>query len=105
MTNNETLIQVKALWDDFYKTPFPPVDEGSEKHFQLVVLDTWIAGCISTFLDRKGSLDAWRLKVLQENAAELRTSLPDLRDNTRFYFEQLQTMADIIVQYLKPQQR
>ncbi|NEB42618.1 hypothetical protein G3I54_37905 [Streptomyces sp. SID14515] len=41
-------------------------------------LDSDIAGCVTSWLDNGGSLDAWRLGILDRKLSELEQVLPEL---------------------------
>ncbi|WP_371572543.1 hypothetical protein [Streptomyces sp. NBC_01314] len=64
------LSEVDRLWAVHARAPFPDVpsvDKGD-----LAELDTWLAGCISTYLANKGELDTDRRDILVTNLPELR---------------------------------
>ncbi|CAH9418884.1 hypothetical protein SGL43_05936 [Streptomyces globisporus] len=44
----------------------------------LVMLDSDIAGCVTSWLSHGGSLDAWRLGILDRKLSELERVLPEL---------------------------
>jgi hypothetical protein len=60
----------------------------------MVLLDAYIAGCISTWLRNQGSLDAGRQTVLANCLTDLDRVLPLLVNQRGYaYYSRLRTMA------------
>ena len=78
---------IVELWRQFRGVPFPSVD--SELLADLAATDTFAAGCISTFIEQGGSLDAERMTCLCACAEELAAAIPALRGEARAYFGRL----------------
>jgi hypothetical protein len=76
-------------WLDFQTKPFPPECVGREvQGIDLVALDTFTAGCISTYIERKGQLDTQR-RILQRCIQDLQTVTAQLQGASQAYFVQL----------------
>jgi hypothetical protein len=61
-------------------------------------LDTYAAGCIHTFISRKGHLDDWRVSVLEKCRMELETVVPNLDGEARTYFKNLLLISERVLQ-------
>jgi len=81
-------------WQDFQGKPFPPECAGRGiQGIDLVALDTFTAGCISTYIERKGQLDTQRRTILQTCIQELQTVTAQLEGTNQAYFVQLLRLA------------
>ncbi|WP_157851549.1 hypothetical protein [Streptomyces monomycini] len=90
--------EVRRLWTDFAHEPFPDIPRTDKS--VLAELDTWLAGCVSTYLAH-GSLDAVRRRVVTEGAPALRRHLARLGYPAGFpeafqYFRVLLTMTELV---------
>ncbi|MBN1764856.1 MAG: hypothetical protein JW860_06325 [Sedimentisphaerales bacterium] len=57
--------EIQKLWFERYQVPFPRGLADKEIAGEcLVSLDTFTAGCISSFIEKKGSLDPDRIENL-----------------------------------------
>jgi hypothetical protein len=76
-------------WEAHLTAKFPAAARGQEVDgVDLVLVDTYAAGCIQTFVDT-GSLDARRLDVLRGCVDDLERALPSLLGDTSTYFARL----------------
>ncbi|MEU1816838.1 hypothetical protein ABZ543_16790 [Streptomyces roseifaciens] len=96
--------EVRRLWTDFARAPFPDIPR--EDKSVLAELDTWLAGCISTYLSNDGSLDAHRRRLVTEGVPELRRHLSRLGYPSNFpeafrYFHALLKMTELVANSLK----
>ena len=94
------IASIQQLWKEHMSTPFPSDLAGEEfAGHDLVLLDSTAAGCISTFLERRGeqSLDTQRLVVLCNCAESLTGICPQLPDEHRIYFDALRDISERIV--------
>jgi hypothetical protein len=68
--------EIKRHWAEFLAQPFPRgyVGEGelAESDVDLAELDTFAAGCIDTFIAKRGKLDAERVIVLERCIEKLK---------------------------------
>src|ERR1043166_755203 len=93
---------IQELWKEHTSRPFPRPLAGEEiDGWDLVLLDSSAAGCISTFLGATGaqSLDAKRLQVLADCALSLSRICPQLPAEHRVYFDTLREMSERVVAY------
>jgi hypothetical protein len=91
-------MNVNRLWTEFMQLPFPDACAGEEvEGMCLVSLDSYTAGCISTFVDR-GQLDPSRLDILRHCATELQRVLPKLKDKPLQYFTLLNDLVTATLQ-------
>jgi hypothetical protein len=82
--------EIKAMWNEWKSLPFPANYSGKDvEGICITSLDSYAAGCIDTFISRKGSLDAWRISVLEKCRDDLEIVLPKLDGEARTYFERL----------------
>ena len=94
--------EIKKLWCQHQSTPFPEGIAGDEIEGEdLVSLDSFTAGCISTFVGCSGSLDSERIKCLVECCAGLAKVLPRLTGEAKAYFTRLHKMSEFALQVLK----
>jgi hypothetical protein len=63
----EAVSEIKAMWEEWKTIPFPADYSGKDVAGICVTsLDSYAAGCIDTFISRKGRLDDWRISVLED---------------------------------------
>ncbi|MBC7796159.1 MAG: hypothetical protein H7Z37_04710 [Pyrinomonadaceae bacterium] len=91
--------EIETMWNEWKAVPFPSDCAGEKvESICLVSLDTYTAGCIETFVSRKGILDAERISILIKCEKELKTVTDKLEGESRFYFERLLQMTQKILQ-------
>jgi hypothetical protein len=94
--------EVKAMWDDWKAIPFPSNYSGKDvENICVISLDSYAAGCIDTFISRKGSLDAERLSILKKCEKDLEIVTNKLEGDAKLYFEQLLQMAQKVLATVK----
>ena len=83
------------MWDEHLQTPFPPRLAREEVAGRdVVLLDTDVAVCVSTWLSNDGRLDQHRRDVLAQSLADLDQVLAPLTDQAeREYFARLRELA------------
>jgi hypothetical protein len=99
---------IQELWKEQMSRPFPRSLAGKEiADWDLVLLDSSAAGCISTFLGTTvaQSLDTKRLQVLEDCAQSLSRICPQLPAEHRVYFDTLREISERIVRYCRRQVR
>ena len=88
---------VKQLWNEFQKTPFPSELAGPEIYgIDPVEIDAFAAGCISSFIDNGGLLEAEKKKILNNCMSELKRINPTLVADSQVYFGKLYRLCDIV---------
>ncbi|TMR93159.1 hypothetical protein [Nonomuraea basaltis] len=89
---------VKARWADHMSEPFPDglrwIDAPSGE--SVPALDSYIAGCVTTYLSGQGPLDPQRRQILCDCAAELAAVLPSLPESDAPYVTRLIQIADLV---------
>ncbi len=96
-----SLKDLGQLWRDHCACGFPQGCYEERGSVDLVSLDTFTAGCVSTFLDRKGRLDPKRRKVLLACRSDLRRTLDKLDGEERDCFLKLAELAEGVLQFLR----
>ena len=92
------LNNIQKIWQDFLSRPFPAGCAGSEvEGVELALLDTFAAGCIDTFVNDNGRLDADRISILKKCAEDLEIIIPRLEGEAIDYFEQLQLVSNEVL--------
>jgi hypothetical protein len=78
---DESQVVVARLWREFRSEPWPARLNGAElAGIDLVTLDADLAGCVHTWLNNGGLLDARRLRTLNRRIRELEQVLPQLTE-------------------------
>ena len=94
--------KIEIMWNEWKAVPFPSDYVGEDvEDICLVSLDTYTAGCIDTFVSRKGSLDAERISILKKCEEDLKIVAAKLEGDAKFYFEQLLQMTQKILKTAK----
>ena len=85
--------EIRNAWNEFRSLPFPRGCAGEEiEGVCLATTDTYLAGCISYFVER-GTLDAQRASVVSSACAELERVLPRIPAYARPYFSSLLNLS------------
>ncbi|MFG2353384.1 hypothetical protein [Streptomyces sp. NPDC048521] len=86
---------VAVLWRDHVDAAFPAGLRGAEPEgVDLVLLDAYLAGCVSVWRNNGGRLDAERHRILLACAADLDRVLPGISDaEERRYLLRLRRLA------------
>ncbi|MEU6597609.1 hypothetical protein [Streptomyces flaveolus] len=78
---DESGVVVARLWQEFRSEPWPARLNGAElAGIDLVTLDADLAGCVDTWLNNGGLLDARRLRIVNRRLRELEQVLPQLTE-------------------------
>lgn len=90
--------EIAKLWEEFQSRPFPDGIAGEEINgVEPVEIDTFTAGCVSTYVGNKGSLDIERINILKKCMSELEAILPELNSEGKEYFSILQKLGNLIL--------
>jgi hypothetical protein len=96
--------EIKNLWLEFYKLPFPSMLGGTDvARICVTSLDTFAAGCIDTFVNNKGLLDDERINILDKCRSELEIIVENLDAEAKTYFEKLLEITNKILKIAKRQ--
>ena len=80
---------IEKQWRALHAAEFPPAARGQEVNgVDLVLVDTYAAGCIQTFLNT-GGLDVTRMQALEGCVDVLERGIPLLSGDTASYFTRL----------------
>ena len=94
--------EIKELWEEFQSKPFPKDIAGLEiDGVDLVSIDTFAAGCISTFIENKGTLDNHRHTVLRECMSDLEKVKDKISEEGKESFLLLHKLGTMILQKLE----
>lgn len=86
--------EIEKSWSEFLKKPFPKDCVGLEiEGIELISLDTFSAGCIDTFINKKGSLNVEQISTLKGCLKELGKVEKHLSGNAKNYFEHLRSLS------------
>jgi hypothetical protein len=92
-------VPLENLWVEHMQATLPAECRGSEfGGIDLVMLDSVVAGCVSTFLARNGSLDPGRVAILGICYRDLCHVLPCLGSDAAAYCRRLEAMAKFILE-------
>src|SRR5262249_46058024 len=70
----DSVAEIQSMWDAWRARPFPSEYAGKDVAGICVTsIDSFAAGCIDTFISRKGNLDEERISVLQTCKDDLET--------------------------------
>lgn len=93
--------EIEKLWSQFRKLPFPRDVAGEEiDGIDLVSIETFLAGCISTFLGSAKTLDLERTRILKKCMEDLEQILPKLSTENQNYFTQLHHIGNLVIKQL-----
>ncbi len=83
---------------EFCRLPFPDMlEEGESLWFDLVSLDSGIAGLIDKFIDRKGHLKKSDIDLLEKLTSELKTMIEELKGIEQDYFLVLLDLSNQVI--------
>lgn len=93
--------QIEKLWAKLKAAKFPRDAAGVEiDGIDLVEVDTFTAGCISSFLHDSGRLDPEKIRILKECVSEIALIHPKMKAETAKYFYRLHEIAQLILNEL-----
>jgi len=88
---------IESRWLKHKETPFPDgCVELDPAGVCLTSTDTFIAGCITTFLNL-GTLDDDRIRVLKRCVVDLNKALPKTDGDIFEYFNELKSIAEQVI--------
>jgi hypothetical protein len=95
------LNQIRILWKEYQKMPFPDGYAGKDVNTICVTsLDTFAAGCIDAYTSH-GNLDRNRIKILKSCLDDLDSILPELSEYPKEYFFALKHICVEIIKNTK----
>ena len=91
--------EIRLMWDEWKGIPFPAGYGGRDiDGICLTSLDTFAAGCIDTFICRKGRLDKHRVAVMESCKNDLEVVVPSLKGDAHTYFNNLLLLSKRVLQ-------
>ncbi|MGW7636966.1 hypothetical protein [Streptomyces decoyicus] len=93
--SNEAQATVGKLWEEHLAAAFPAALRGTEPAgIDMVMLDADIAGCVLTWQNTGGCLNADRQRILRSRLSDLDRVLPLLVEtNEIHYYQRLRRLA------------
>lgn len=86
------------MWNEHSAAGFPEDVAGEEiDGVDLVLTDTFAAGCIDTFLGNKGTLAVDRVKILRKCVSDLEKVCPSLNGEASVYFVRLSQIGRMVL--------
>ena len=93
-----TLEEIYVMWDEWKAIPFPKGYAGKEvAGISITTVDTFAAGCIDTFISRKGRLDKRRFSVLEGCKKDLEIVVKNLDGKAQTYFRKLLQICERVL--------
>lgn len=90
--------EVRKVWDEHLATRFPKECIGEEiENIDLMLVDSFTTGCISTFIDRNGKLDLWRTAVLGRCYHDLAIVTNKIDGKAKDYFCRLEWLSEKVL--------
>jgi len=88
--------KLSRLWSEHQNDHFPAGCAGTDiEGVDLVLLDEYVAGCISTAAGSSDRLDGERLKILSDCRKNILKVNPKLPETAKSYFERLLQMTEL----------
>lgn len=86
---------IKSIWEHFKMRPYP--DNAHIENLELEKLDTFMAGCISSYLSNSGELDTNKIQILQKCIIDLNKDIVKIPDTARKRFDLLSILSSIVL--------
>jgi hypothetical protein len=91
--------EIQSMWDEWKTQRFPSEYSGKDVAGICVTsLDSFAAGCINTFIFRRGRLDEQRISVLEKCKADLEVVVNSVDGNAHTYFNNLLLLSNRVLQ-------
>lgn len=90
-------VLIRNLWKQHKCAPFPKGFGGKDvSGIDFVMLDSDVAGCVDTFLDR-GNLNLYQTAILGLSYRNLSYVIPIINDEGKEYFLRLERLAELVL--------
>lgn len=97
MKTNSDEVLIRDLWIEHKFAPFPKGFGGKDvSGIDFVMLDSDVAGCVDTFLDR-GNLNLYQTAILGLSYRNLSYIIPIINDEGKEYFWRLERLAELVL--------
>jgi hypothetical protein len=91
--------EIRSMWDSWKAQRFPSEYSGKDVAGICVTsLDSFAAGCIDTFIFRKGRLDERRIAVLLKCKYDLEVVVSSMDGTAQTYFNNLLLLSTRVLQ-------
>ena len=91
--------EIQSMWDAWKTQRFPADYSGKDVAGICVTsLDSFAAGCIDTFIFRKGYLDERRISILEKCKDDLEVVVNVLDGSAKTYFNNLLLLSKRVLQ-------
>jgi hypothetical protein len=95
-------MMIEPLWREHHAAEFPAVCRGRDiDGIDFVMLEADVAGCVLTFLKRRGALDLRRTAILGVCYRNVTYVLPKMPTEARPYFERVERLARLVLDAVK----
>jgi hypothetical protein len=102
VNRRQAIRTAQDLWGAYRFEPFPRGVAGRKvRGIDLAMLDTFTAGCIQTFVDRKCKLDLWRTAILGRCYRDLSVVSSGLKGPAKAYFRRLEVLSGLVLQIVQ----
>jgi len=89
--------QIKELWNEHVSVKFPEDFSGKDVNgIDFVLLDSNIAGCVSTFID-EGNLNLYQTAILGLCYQSASFVIPILNEEGTEYFWRLERLSELVL--------
>ncbi len=90
--------KILELWNIHLESGFPRGYGGETiEGIDLVLLDSYIAGCVTTFIENNGLLDLWRTAILGICCRDSIIVAIHLSGEAKEYFSRLETLSNLVL--------
>ena len=98
----EQIRVIAELYQAHLDAPFPRDCVGQMiEEIDLVLLDSYTAGCISTFLTSRGRLDLWRTAILGLCHRDLCLVASHLDGESRDYYQHMENLSRLVLEAVR----
>jgi hypothetical protein len=90
--------KILEIWEIHRTSKFPSGYGGEViDGIDLVLLETYVAGCVFTFIQNGGRLDIWRTAILGRCYRDLSVLINHLSGEAKKYFSRLEIISNLIL--------
>lgn len=96
--NRKPMTEIEQLWQESLRYAFPrEVNGATINGVDLTEVDSFSAGCISSFIDSKGTLDQNRVNILKSCISDLEKIILTLEGEAKRYFEKRLRLGKLVI--------
>jgi hypothetical protein len=102
MNRRQAFQAARVLWKQHCSEAVPLRLVGKRvQGIEVTSLDTYAAGCIQTFIDRKGKLDLWRTAILGRCYRDISVVALSLKGREKAYYKRLMILTGLVLQMVQ----